>query len=91
MDTNEISGLAQALKRLEGHEDVHAEIKCRRDMAERFAAQFALGSDLQRGAAQRFRERTDELRMKRRELAQAIVDAYALGIGLDGQIIWKED
>lgn len=88
MDTEK---LAQLLKQLELIEKAHAEIMVRRDASESNAAKFTLGTPHQQAAAERFRVYSVALKEHRKQLAQAIMDAYGKGLTTEGAIIWKDD
>jgi hypothetical protein len=91
MTGEEIKSRAEKIKRVELLERDLREVASSREIAERHAAQFEPGGELQRKAMMRFAERTVLLTDVRRALAQAVFDLYGVGVDKNGAIIWESN
>jgi hypothetical protein len=83
--------LCEALSRIERIELEYREAMSRRESAENLAARFSPGSDVRERWTRSFAIRTEQVVKLRKELAQATLDAYGVGLDREGNIMWSEE
>lgn len=83
--------LCEALNRIERIEGEYREAMSRRESAENIAGRFSPGSDVSNRAKLSFAMLTEKVVKLRKELAQATLDAYGVGLDREGNIMWGEE
>lgn len=83
--------LCEALMTIERIESEYREAMSRRESAENIAARFSPGSSVRERAQSSFAMLTEKVVKLRKELAQATLDAYGVGLDREGNIMWSEE
>lgn len=83
--------LCEALSLIERIEGEYREAMSRRESAENIAARFSPDSDVCKRAKLSFAMLTEKVVKLRKELAQATLDAYGVGLDREGNIMWGKE
>lgn len=82
--------LVDALAAIERIEAEYREAMSRRESAERIAGRFSPDSDVCKRAKLSFAMLTEKVVKLRKEMAQATLDAYGVGMDREGNLMWSE-